>query len=204
MTEHSEHDTTTDAALPEPERQYTVEEVLDMARRTVRTASVCLRGDLQGEYDALLSELSTLITPAGELIGGDPETAVGEVSPRARVEQIAERITAVRRTMAAHMWRVQFEAMAADEWDSFVKRHKPNAGASAADTKAYYDRIMAETAISPTLSIAQIQKLRVTLSASALIEMSTKALEANGARAGIDVPKLPSSLQMRADLSSEG
>lgn len=193
MTEHdTDHLDPTADALPEPDRQYTVEEVLDMARLVERIATVCLRADLQAEYDMLLAELSTLVTPAGELLD-TAEAAAGEVSATGRVEQISARMGEIRVEMAKKMWRIRFRAMDSDSFASFMKRHKPK------DPKAnltdFYSRLVCETAIEPTISADQLAMLRKKLGPTAIGELVKTSWEAC-TEGGLDVPKLPTSLRL--------
>ena len=177
----------------------TVDDVLEHARRVERVASICIRGDLQAEWDRLVDELSRLVTPAGELLD-DVEAGAGEVSAAGRVEAINDRLVELRREMGASMWHVRFQAMAADDWDSFVKRHKPKD--PKADLVDFYNRLIAETALEPPIDMGQIKALRGKLAPSAIIKLARTAHEAC-TEGGLDVPKLPVSLRNLAALHSE-
>lgn len=170
---------------------FTVDDVLEHARRVERTATICLAGDLQAEWDRLLDELSRLVTADGEILD-DVEASAGQASTAGRVEVIMARLVELRRLMGAKMWHVRFQAMSADDWDSFVKRHKPkDPKASVVD---FYNRLVCETAIDPTISMEQIQALRGKLAPSAIVELTTTALAACN-EGGLDVPKLPAFLR---------
>lgn len=188
-------DDPTSTATPDPialvkPKRFTVDEVLASARRIERTATVCLRGDLQGEFDELLDELATLVTATGELMEDDTDEALGDVTARTRVAQINERIPVLRREMAQAMWSVRFRGMSSDEWAPFVKKNMPEKG----DKKDFFNLLLAETAIEPELSLDEVRKLRKVLTQRAMNELVSKAWEACS-EGGIDVPKLPLSLR---------
>jgi hypothetical protein len=177
-------------ALVKP-KAFTVDEVLATARRIERTASICLRGDLQAEWDHLLDELSGLVTASGELIEQDSDDSLGEVSGSARVQQITERLTALRREMAEAMWRVRFRGMASEDWAPWVKKNKPKG--DNANMSGFFNLLIAETAIEPTLTVEQVQQLRGVLTDTSIGKLTTTAWEAC-TTGGLDVPKLPISL----------
>lgn len=178
-------------ALVKPKR-FTIDEVLSSARRIERTATICLAGDLQAEWDALVAELATLVTATGELIEEDSDESLSEVSGRARVAQINDRLPALRRGMAEKMWRVRFQGMSSDEWATFVKKNLPDR--DGADRTPFYNLLLAETAIEPELTLEQVRELRKVLTQRSMNELVSKAWEACS-EGGIDVPKLPLSLR---------
>lgn len=199
----TEHDTPTADLAPDTtdvdlhdhetptEEPFSVEEVLSMARRVRRTASVCLRADLQAEWDRLLDELSGMVTPAGEVITTG-ELAAGEESPASRALAIQERLNVIRGEMRKTMWHVTFEAMADEDWELFKKRFKPKD--PKADHSEFQRRLICETAVSPTLSMDQLTALRKKLGPTAIAKFTVSAWEAC-TTSGLDVPKLPASLR---------
>lgn len=178
-------------ALVKPKR-LTIDEVLASARRIERTATVCLRGDLQAEFDELLDELATLVTATGELIEDGTDEALGDVTARSRVAQINERIPVLRREMAQAMWSVRFRGMSSDEWAPFVKKNMPTG--ERADKTDFFTLLISETAVEPELSLDEVRKLRKVFTQRAMNELVSKAWEACS-EGGIDVPKLPLSLR---------
>lgn len=177
-------------ALVKP-KPFTVDEVLSSARRIERTASVCLRADLQAEWDELLDELSTLVTANGELIEDDSEDSMSEVGGRARVLQITTHMTQLRREMAENTWRPRFRAIPSDEWPGFLKKNRPTG--DKADLTGFFNLLIAETSLDPDLTVEKVEALRKVLSDPAIGELTGTAWEAC-TKGGIDVPKLPSSL----------
>lgn len=197
-TETINLDTPDPIALVKP-KPFTVDEVLASARRIERTASVCLRADLQAEWDELLDELGTLVTASGELLEDDSEGSMGETSGRARVMEINRRMSVLRREMAANTWRPRFRAMPSDEWAPFLKKERPKG--ENADMGPFFDLLIAETSIDADLTLEKVRELRKVLSDPAMGELTSTAWAANTA-GGIDVPKLPSSLAKIAASSS--
>lgn len=196
LTGDSDSTGTPTVAVPDPialvkPKPFTVEEVLATAKRLERTASICLRGDLQAEWDELLAELATLVTASGELIEEDSEESLTEVSGSARVAQITMRLGQLRREMAEAMWRVRFRGMASDEWAPWVKKHKPKG--DGANLTEFFNLLIAETAIEPALTVEQVKQLRGVLTDTSMGKLVTTAWQAC-TEGGLDVPKLPISL----------
>lgn len=191
----TEHDPT--PAL-EDTTPWTVDDVLEIAELPERTASICLKANLQGEYDRLNSELATLVTPLGEVIDST-ERSMAERSPAARAEEINVRLVELRDEMARFMWHVTFRAMSSDDWASFTKRSQPKDAKD--DHTDFYNRMVCETAVSPTISMDQLKKLRAKLGPVAITKLIVTANEAC-TTGGLDVPKLPVSLRNLAGESS--
>lgn len=176
------------AQLAEP---FSVEDILGMARLPERTASICVRADLQGEWDRLLEELSTLVNQHGEILDS-AEPSAGDVSAEGRALQIQDRMNEIRGEMRKAMWHVTFRAMDDESWATFKRMHKPKD--PNADHTDFQHRLVCETAISPTLSKDQLQALRKKLGPTGIAALTVKAWEACTS-SGLDVPKLPASLR---------
>lgn len=186
--DHSEHDL--GAHQPISSGLLTVEDVLASARLVERTASICLRADLTAEHDQVLDELGTLVTPSGEVIGGDEEGAVSDQSNASRAQELADRLLALKREMRASMWRVRFRAMDSDTWTAFKKQHMPKG--KDADMTEFRTKLIAECAIEPPITEDQVRQLRKKFNASQFVDLSDTAFEACTA-GGLDVPKSPNS-----------
>jgi len=169
---------------------FTVEDVLNLARLPERTANVCLRADLQADYDAALAELAQLITPTGELIA-DPEAALDENTARTRAQELVAQLKVIRQEMTAHMWHVRFRGLDSEALTVFNKRYKPKNDTE--DRTDYNLRLVAETAIDPHVSFEQARQLAVRLGTKAMLELINTAIDVCYA-GGVSVPKSPSSL----------
>lgn len=184
----SDHANGTDLTSDTP---FTVEEVLGMAERVERTAPICLAANLQGEWDRLLDELKTLITPSGEILDS-AESAMGEETAESRALAIQDRLNELRREMQKKMWYVTFRAMISDDFATFTKRYMPKD--ARADRTDFLNRLICETAVSPTISMEQIKALRQKLGPQAIAALA-KTAQAACIEGGLDVPKLPVSLR---------
>lgn len=167
-----------------PGKVWTVEDVLNSARRVETIAHVCLRADLEAEYHELGRELATLVTPDGELLNdGDDESLNG--GAQARAVQIISEQKKIRTEMAKHMWHVRFRGMASEDFAVFNKKYLPKDGGNGID---YNHRLVAACAIEPTITLEQVRQLHKTLSPPQMGELIAKASEAC-THGGVDVPK---------------
>lgn len=166
-------------------RAFTVEDVLAAATLPERTAQVCLRPDLQADYDAALVELATLVNAQGEIIN-DPEAALGDESRTARAQELGDIITGIRQKMAAHMWRIRFRGMASEDYSVFNKQHHPKG--ENPDTTDYNLRLIAATAIDPIITYDQAKALNGKLGARAMAELANTAWNVCN-DGGLSVPK---------------
>jgi hypothetical protein len=178
-------------------RMLTVEDVLSRARLPEKRARVCLRADLQAEYDDLVAELSTLVNARGELLEDNQERAMGETSAQDRALELGERVEAVRREMAESMWFPLFRGLSTDDLAVFNKQHIPKG--EKPDLTEYNVRLVAECSVEPKMSVEQVQQIRKKLGSRAFLQLIQAA---NGVciHGGVDVPKSQSFL---VDLTQE-
>jgi hypothetical protein len=201
--DHHEHDN----GVQEPQDgtptppPFTVDEVLANARNVERTAAICLRADLQAEWDLILSELSFLFTPTGELLGDDGEASLADQGPRARAEKFLTRAKTVQTQMRDSMWYPRFRGMDSAEFVAFKKRFAPKG--EKADWSDFYNRLIAETAVAPTITREEVVSLRSKLGVKQIEKLINTASEAciDG---GLDVPKSPHLLRTLEERLSEG
>lgn len=173
-----------------PVRQWTIAEVLDRARRPEKRAKICLRADLQAEYDQTGAELAGLVDAQGRVIDDDDRPA-GVQSNAARAQQLSDRMVALRREMAAEMWYPLFRGLSSDDLVEFNKRHKPKGDRP--DMTEYNTLLIAECSVEPKLTVDDVRALRTTLGSAALGELATTANEVCS-RGGVDFPQLPAAL----------
>lgn len=167
-------------------RQLTVDQILEMAKLPERRARVCLRGDLQAKYDAIVEELSALVTvgPGGEVVA-DAEASIGEQTNASRAEALGQDLEAVRREMSASMWFPLFRGMPTDDLAVFEKAHLPKDGADPTD---YHNRLIAACCVDPDLTLDDVVKLRHRLGFKAFYGLIQTAREVC-LGGGVDVPK---------------
>ncbi len=164
-------------------KPLSVSEVLEHGRRIERTARICIRGDLQAEYDRIILELAGLMGPSGEVI--DASLADGEEGPTPAQTKHAE-LEGVRHEMSGAMRFVRFRGMPSDEWPGWDKTHRPKGDDP--DLTDYNTALIAACAIEPKLSVDEVNSLRHELGSPQMIELANKAWQAN-TTGGVDVPK---------------
>ena len=169
---------------PQFENVLTLDRIMASAQRARRTARICLRGDLEGEYVDTLEKLAELVDAEGNLLAEDPSmTEVAEVT------ELRDRAAQLREQMAADTYSVVFEGMFADEWAVFEKEHRDTRGA-VKDLEEYRARLIAACAVSPKLSYDDVQAMRSRLRTTQMVELGDQAYAACST-GGVDVPKLP-------------
>ena len=184
------------ATTPPPAaRQWTIEDILDTAKLPEDHAAICLRADLQAEYDQAILELSGLVDAKGHLIVDD-ERSAGEQSNAARAAELSDRLTAVRTKMAKHMWFPLFRGLSGDALKEFNGQHRPKG--EAPDMTEYNTLLIAECSIAsasgPKLTVDDVRALRTKLGSNALGELATTANKVC-TQGGVDFPQLPAGLQ---------
>lgn len=166
-------------------RTFTVEDVLAKAKLPERTAQVCLRPDLQADYDAALVELATLVNAQGEVLN-DPDASLGDESRAARAQELGDIITGIRQKMAAHMWRVRFRGLASDDYSTFNRQHMPKG--ESPDLTDYNLLLIAATACEPEITYDQAKALNGKLGGRAMAELANTAWNVCN-DGGLSVPK---------------
>lgn len=164
-----------------------LDELLSSARLVERTATICMRGDLEGELDQVLTELGDLVDEHGVPLDQDNDASLGDASRAAELQQRAAEITAQMRKAERQM---VFRAMDSDAWAEFEKAHR-KADGSVKDSRAYVTAILSICAVQPTLTLEQVAQLRGKVTSNQLDNMFRAAYGAN-TTGGLDVPKLPS------------
>lgn len=175
-------------------KQLSLDEVLTSAKRHRTIANICMRADLQAEYDQLVAELATMVDREGRLLA-TAEEALGETGASARAQEIDLRMKQLRREMNESMRSVEFEGMPEDKWRPWYNEHFPHRSVKAAaskgeepDISAFNNLLIAETAVAPTLTVEDVVKLRSTLGAPQMAALANKAWAAC-TTGGVDIPK---------------
>lgn len=205
----SHDESTADSPFGDPDprptpssRQWSVAEALAMARRPERETTICLRADLEADHARLVRELSTLITPSGELVDPDTdETPLGQESPAGKAERLSRQLADLEAQMRDHMWTLRFRGLPSDEMVKFQKQHMPTK--EGASLVPYQNRLIAASAIAPLLSLAEVEEMRTVLGVRAMGQIVQTAIEAN-TRGGIDIPFSPSYSPTQARPESDG
>lgn len=178
------------AHMPDAVRSWTIDEILDTARLPEAYASICLRADLDAEYERLVDELQTLISTTGEVID-DPDGALGEESNSARAQRLSDEIRVVVEQRRAAMWFPQYRGLPPEDLDVFNKKYRPRN--SDDDHTDYQARLIAECTVDDDITYDAVLQLRRKLGNRAYLELVRKALDVNN-RGGVDAGKLPTFL----------
>lgn len=182
-------------------KYLSLDEVLTSAKRHRTIAHICMRADLQAEYDDVVVELAGMVDTQGNLLPRDPESSLDDGALAERAQWLANREVEIRREMNAAMRDVVFEAMPADKWQPWYEKHYPHKDVAAArardeepDLTTFNNLLIAEVAVQPTLTVAEIVQLRSVLGATQMNHLANQAWLAC-TRGGVDIPKSPAFLR---------
>lgn len=168
------------------ENILTLEKVMESSRLVERKAVICLRGDLETEYDDLMSELASLVDEDGNVVADDDTLADQKVE---RAQQLQDQIEANRAARLAESYVVKFQAMPADEWAEFEQANREDKGRGAAKNPREYERkLIARCSLEPKLTEADVTQLRSKLSTPQMNVLFNQAFAAC-TTGGLDVPK---------------
>lgn len=165
-----------------------LDEVLNSARLVERTAVICLRADLEADFDQMVEELASLVDENGTVIG-DPEGALYD-GRAARAQELRDRLDENVAERRAASREVRFRSLPTDEWEAFEKTHRGGAGNQVKDPAKYSNELISRCAIAPVLTVAEVQQLRKTLGPPQFNTLFNTAHDACTS-GGLDVPKLP-------------
>lgn len=164
---------------------FDFDELLSAGRLVERYAVICLRGDLEAAWIEKVTELASLVDDDGEVRGGE-EASLGD---KQRAAELNAEVEALYEERLAASRRITFRAMPEDDWDTWDAAHRNSAG-NIKDLRRYYDELISRCAISPTLTVEQVQAMRKNLTRNQMLSLGNEAFWAN-TTGGVDVPKLP-------------
>lgn len=178
---------------PTPVKYLSLDEVLSSAKRKVTYAHICLRADLEGQYEELMLEIAGMVDTQGKpLQSAQQDAGLNEVDAAAVVQGKYDASLELRRHMNAATRTVEFEGMAEDEWTPWDKQHRPKG--QDPDLRDYHDQLIAKVAVNPTLTVEGVKQLRSKLGAKSINELENQAYLAN-VTGGVDLPKSPAFLR---------
>lgn len=173
-------------------KYLSLDEVLTSAKRHRTAAHICLRADLQAEYDEILAELASMVDSEGNLLPREKDASLNDGDLAGLAQEKSDRLVEIRREMNAAMRRVEFEGMAEDKWRPWYDKHYPKG--KDPDLTDFNNLLIAEVAVNPTLTVAEIVQLRSVLGAPQITQLANKAWIAC-TRGGVDIPKSPAFLR---------
>ncbi|MFC6080915.1 hypothetical protein [Sphaerisporangium aureirubrum] len=130
-----------------------VEDILGQLKRPEKSVPLCLRADLQAEFD----ELERKLRAAQQAPDSDSLAGSGSVA-----RQIAQDIEALRAKMRKHIVDIRLRALTRKEWSDLIKRHPPRKGHSDdvnVNGETFGIAALAECAQSPKMTEAQAGEL---------------------------------------------
>lgn len=166
-------------------RSKSLKDRLKAAKLPERSLQVCLRGDLQAEFDELERQLHAARAdtgPAGRRRVGEKSDALA----------IVEKQNAIREQMAAEMLDIRVRALPRAEWAALIRKYPPqddHAGDKAMGVNL--EGLMAEAipacVVDPTLDDDDWAALDAVLSSADYDRILSAVWDVN--RSGVDVPK---------------
>ena len=152
---------------------------LTEARRPERTVSLCLRGDLVAEFEDLERQLQTEQQRNVDSLAGNPA-----------LQEIAEKIEALREQMTASSVVLRLRGISNPEWHALIRANEPRDGV--ADDKAlgynvdeFFPALVKACLVD--VSDEQWQQLYGAISSGQFEQLSDAALSVS--RRKVDVPK---------------
>jgi hypothetical protein len=135
------------------------DQILESAKMPEKDIPLCLRGDLQAEWEKLEAELKAdlaarKVTQSATLASSDPEP-----SP-----ELSEKIRAVEAEMAKAMVTLKLRAMARHEWFALVAAHPPREDVFGDRMQGFngstiWDDLITDTLVDPKLDKERVTKL---------------------------------------------
>lgn len=157
-----------------------VHDAITAARLPERSVALCLRGDLVAEFEALDRRLEQL-PGRGDALNSSAEYL-----------QVARDIETVRQDMAAASVEFRLRALPRRRWNQLLLDHPPRVDsdtdkAVGINEATFYDALIAESIVDPSLSPGELTRLLDDVLTSAQYdEISRAAWTLN--RKGVDVP----------------
>jgi len=165
-------------------RSQSVKDRLKAAKLPERSLQVCLRGDLQAEFDDLerqLREAREAPAATGKRIGSKPDALA-----------IVEQQAALREQMADEMLDLRIRALPRSEWVALVRGNPPRQGnegdeAMGVNLEGLMPAAIPRCVVEPELDDEDWQNLNDHLSSGDYDRLMTTVWDVN--RSGVDVPK---------------
>lgn len=182
---------TTDQTSTVGDADWSIDDILDEIRPAETVARFVLRHDLAAARSDIAAELGTLLTPLGIPRPGRED----------EVRRLAARLVDVDKQLEQSRRAIRFRGLNAAGLEQFERKHHPDHQPDA-DGRTYLLELAAETAIAPTLTAADLQKLLKALPTAAVSEIFDKA---RAASYGVDdATRLPATVLQLARATEPG
>jgi hypothetical protein len=162
--------------------QSALDTLLEESKPASATVRLCLRADLQADWERLDAQLLKLRQRTSY-------TLAVEVTAEERA--LAERIQALEEQMAAATVELRVEALPRKAWRELMMAHQPREGNAAdagllVNTDTFFDALVAACLVDPVLSQEQLEKLLDKLSSYQFDKLTDAAWGVN--RRDVEVP----------------
>ncbi len=157
-----------------------LDELLNSARLPERTVQVCLRGDLQADFEELQRQLvAAQNAPRDSIADGGT------------VHDLAQQIEALREQMTSHTLTVRLRAMPRADFVDLSKPHKvredePRDRILGVNTETFFPTLIRRAVVEPAFTDAQWERFTAALTDQQYDEIATAAWNLN--RGKVDVP----------------
>ena len=159
---------TTDQTPTVGDADWSIDDILDEIRPAETVARFVLRHDLAAARSDIAAELGTLLTPLGIPRPGRED----------EVRRLAARLVDVDKQLEQSRRAIRFRGLNAADLEQFERKHHPDRQPDA-DGRTFLLELAAETAVAPTLTVKDLQKLQNALPAPAISEILDKAYAAS-------------------------
>lgn len=178
-----------DGAPPPVPAASIVDTILDLdellsadVRRAEKTARFCTKPWLEADIEELEYELEAMLDENGNALEGQ------EAAAEAKAREIQE----LRVQYGQAFRSVRMGQLPADKWGEFKAKHRETLDRGAPFPDAFYDELIAASALRPAMPLEKVQHLRTVLGDPQMDELSVKAWQVN-AESGVSIPKSPTS-----------
>lgn len=160
-----------------------LDNLLSSARLPESTVTVCLRGDLQAEWERLNAKLAELRSAPGR-----------KMTDNAEASDVATRIREIEGQMKEATLELTLRALPRRDWLRLLRDHPPRKGDEAdkalgLNTETFFDELIPRSIVNPTLNEDQVSRLMDALSSAQYDKLLETAWNLN--RRDVDVPFSP-------------
>lgn len=178
-----------DPAARTADVELDVDELISAGKRVERTARFCIDGVAYARLLEIDEEIEALARQPGYTDPDDEPMAGDELS-----QLVAER-REVLPTVQKAMRATRVRAMPDEEWRALLRRYDHDKSPQKAlGNDRFWDELLTECAIAPTLDAAAVAKLRANLAMAQFNRLQEACWAANTAD-GVDLPKSPDFLR---------
>lgn len=166
-----------------------IEDILASAKLPERTVQICLRGDLQAEFEDLERQLTAAQASDEDTLGGG-----------AKAREVADLIEVVREQMTEHTTVFRFMGLSARAYSDLLAQHKPTEQQKRDGADLNWETfplaLIAACAVDPKMSPEQAERLNDAVTNRQWDDLFNAALACN--RQAVDVPFSLSASAIRA------